>query len=179
MPRKVSRKKYIRAEKTTKNRDDYKVLMAGIIAAVLLMVMTLKYDRLQEKRWFRDITKLTPFYNVSLEYSQVNGDTIMVGGFLIKRRCDFRSMIGYVIGEDGIRRPMIVEPTPEVMATDAYRTRPPSTEKETWGPWLMKNTWDVSPIYFQIYIDHHKCPTPPEQQTNLFISGAWENFTKE
>lgn len=47
MINKVPREKYIRAEKTTKDQDDFKVLIMGICIAVFLLVIPVVYDFIQ------------------------------------------------------------------------------------------------------------------------------------
>lgn len=167
--------KYFRAPKSTPNRDDFRVLMAGVICAIILLVGSLAFQRLDEYRWFRDVTLLTPFHDVTVDYSFVDGKVLTVGGQLIKRRCDFEDMIAYVTGEDGTRRRLIVDPSPEIRLTGTDKTRPPSSESEAWGPWEIYNQYtDLTPVSWEIYIDHVRCPSPPENQTNLFAYGPWK-----
>lgn len=170
-----------RAEKTTRNADDYKVLITGIVAAILIMMTSVVYPRFQEQRWFRDVTRLTPFYDVTLLYSAVSDDqiSIVMGGSMIKRRCTFNNLFGYIYGDNGIRYRVPVDDSAEPV----HGNRPPSPDAESWGPWSLSTDDNLNipatviPMEWEIIAEHVECPTPPKTQRNLFIRGTWDNYT--
>ena len=174
----------VRAEKTSRNADDFKVLIVGTIIAIVILIGSLSVPRLSEQRWYRDITRLTPFYDVELLYSRVSEDQISIsmGGLMVKRRCTFdiaTGLQGYVYGQDGIRYRVNIDDSPEGFLKTS---RPPSSVKETWGPWVLSlntnsnipNT--MTPVRWEIIAPHVNCPTEPKTQRNLFIAGLWKNY---
>lgn len=166
--------KFTDRRRTTQNADDYKVLVVGSICAILILLGSVFFDRLYEYRWFRDATKLTPFYSVHTHFSSVNHDTITVGGDMVKRRCVFNNFSAYVHDASGIRHRAFVDPSREVELTGASGNRPPSDTAETWGPWnVVVIDKRVIPVSWEIHVDHKDCPSPPLNQTNLFASGLW------
>ena len=168
----------IRATKTTRGEDDFKVLMVGVICALMIMLGSLVIPRFNEMRWYRDLTRLTPFHEVHLLYAQVDDDKIeiMIGGTMVKRRCDFNTLFGYITGSDGIRYQVPVHTEAEPKGN-----RPPSKIAESWGPWILKLHDNavipitVVPESFEVIAEHVKCPSGPETQRNLFISGGWKD----
>lgn len=183
---------FFRAEKTTRGNDDFKVLMVGISIALSLLVAPLFTSKITEYRWFRDLARLTPFYNVQLYYASVieEGTTIVVGGTLTKRRCDFDTSdlvtnpVAYVSGQYGQRHRVEVDTSVEDMR-GVSGNRPPSDSPESWGPWsisiegltvfgepLVPQEWDI-----QVF--HVNCPSNPVNQANEFISGNWGDFELE
>ncbi|ANJ20810.1 hypothetical protein HYO99_gp76 [Roseobacter phage RD-1410W1-01] len=173
------REKYIRAEKTTRNRDDYKVLIVGLICAIFIMLAMTTLPRFAEQRWYRDLARLTPFYGVELLYSNVSEDTISVsvGGSLVKRRCEFNTLFGYIYGDNNIRYRVPVD-----TSSEPEGNRPPSDTPESWGPWTLSMNDNpnipvtVVPIRWEIIAEHINCPTEPVTQRNLFIGGEWVDF---
>lgn len=173
----------VRAKKTSKNADDFKVLIVGAVCAILIMMGSIIMPRMTEQRWFRDFTRLTPFHDVVLLYSQVSPDsiTVAVGGTMVKRRCDFQSLYGYVIGSNGIRYRAAVDSSHE--DSEVRTNRPPSAHAESWGPWTISVDTiphfppAVLPLGYEIYAEHVQCPTEPETQRNLFVKGDWANYT--
>lgn len=171
---------YFRAEKTTKNRDDYKVLLVGLMLSVFLLMGNFMFTALIEQRWFRDVTGQTPFHSVALLRSVVNPieNSITVSGTMIKRRCQFQSLTGYITDHEGIRHRVVVNTEPEEILTGISGNRPPSNEAETWGPWLLSFAVEVvveqqlTPISWEIWV-HHECPTRPNKQSNIFAWGDW------
>lgn len=170
----------MRAEKTTRNADDYKVLVVGIICSILILLGSFTVPRLYEQRWYRDVTRITPFYDAMLLYSNVSKNEIQItmGGTLIKRRCDFNNLFGYIYADNGIRYRVPVDTTDEPVKGN----RPPSDTPESYGPWTISvddnPNFPVTaiPVRWEIIAEHVKCPTEPETQRNLFISGSWEDF---
>lgn len=172
----------VRAEKTTRNADDYKVLMVGIVAAILIMGMSMVFPRFGEQRWYRDLTRLTPFHDVQLLYSRVDNDKIQIlfGGTLVKRRCEFNNLFGYIYGSNGIKYRVPVD-----MSSEPGGNRPPSYSgtSESWGPWVLRVADNpnipstVIPQSFEIIAEHVNCPTEPKTQRNLFVKGNWADFT--
>ena len=111
----TSPKKYIRAEKTGRAVDDYKVLFVGVAIAIVMLIGQYAYQSLNEQRWFRDATVATPFHSVVVTTQSLNENhhEITVTGWMTKRRCEFRSLTGYVIDIHGIRNRVYVNTTPE------------------------------------------------------------------
>lgn len=169
----------MRTEKTTRNADDYKVLMVGIFCSILILMGSVVFPRFNEYRWYRDVTRLTPFYDVQLLYSNVSEDqiTIQVGGSLVKRRCEFNNLFGYIYGDNGIRYRVPVDTSAEPGGN-----RPPSDTAESWGPWVISKEKNqnipitVIPVRWEIIAEHINCPTAPKTQRNLFISGDWIDY---
>lgn len=167
---------YFRAEKTTKNRDDYKVLIVGLMIGVFLLVGNSTVTALSEQRWFRDATGQTPFHSVALLRSVVNPteNSITVSGTMVKRRCQFQSLTGYITDNEGIRHRVFVNTKPEEIMTGVSGNRPPSNEAETWGPWLLTFVveQELTPVSWEIWA-HHECPNRPVRQSNIFAWGDW------
>lgn len=169
----------VRAAKTTKGEDDFKVLMVGVFCALLIMAGSLVLPRFGEYRWYRDLVHLTPFHDVHLLYAEVQDDKIeiMIGGTMVKRRCDFNALFGYITGSDGIRYRVPVHTNAELSGN-----RPPSSVAESWGPWVLKmkdnETIPITtvPMSFEIIAEHIRCPYGPDTQRNLFIAGGWKNI---
>lgn len=172
-----------RAKKTTKNADDFRVLVAGIFCAIGILVVSNVLPRLTEHRWYRDITQITPFHSVTLLYSQVQDarTLIVVGGSMTKRRCEFENLYGYIYADNGIKYRVPVDTSVED-STGVVGNRPPSHYPENWGPWSLSTKSNPNfplsaiPVSFEIIAEHVKCPTPPRTQRNTFIEGAWANF---
>lgn len=172
----MPKEKYLRAEKTTRNRDDYKVLLVGAIIGFFILVGQFTMTALNEQRWFRDVTAQTPFHSVALLRSVVNPmeNSITVSGTLVKRRCEFQSLTGYITDDEGIRQRVFVNTRPEEIITGISGNRPPSDEAERWGPWLLTFVVDsgVKPVSWEIWA-HHNCPNRPLIQSNIFAWGDW------
>lgn len=176
MTSKMPREKYLRAEKTTKNRDDYKVLIVGLFIGVFILIGNFTLASLNEQRWFRDVTQQSPFHSVALLSSVVNPmeNSITVRGTMVKRRCQFDSLTGYITDNEGIRHRVFVNTEPEEIMTGITGNRPPSDEAETWGPWLLTFivAQELRPVSWEIWA-HHLCPTGSRIQANLFAEGEW------
>lgn len=170
----------MRANKTTRNADDFKVLLVGVVCSIVIMMLSIIVPRFSEQRWYRDIVHMTPFHAVQLHYSSVGSQAadITIGGSLIKRRCDFSELFGYIHANNGIRYRVPVRTTAEPV----HGNRPPSTEAESWGPWKIttedNNNFPVTatPVKWEVIVEHVRCPTDPVIQRNVFASGAWEDF---
>lgn len=170
----------MRAKKTTRNADDYKVLMVGIVCTILILMGSVILPRFTEQRWYRDITRLTPFYEVQLLYSNVSEDqiTLTMGGSMVKRRCDFNGLFGYIYGDNNIRYRVPVDHSAEPV----HGNRPPSDNAESWGPWSLSTNDNpnipltVVPVRWEIIAEHVECPTVPLTQRNLFIQGDWVDY---
>ena len=169
----------IRSVKRTRNSDDVKVLLIGVVLGIIILVSPVVANSLQEQRWYRDVSGSTPFRGATTDYTSVDDGSIAVGGFLIKRRCTFLGLSGYIVDRTGIRHPVHVDTSPEVALTGVEYggSRPPSDDLESWGPWVLTQTSNISePTGWEIYVDHGECPSPPVNQTNLFTSGAWVDY---
>lgn len=170
----------MRAKKTTRNADDFRVLVAGIVCTIMILMGSVILPRFTEQRWYRDLTNLTPFHSVELLYSNVSEDSISIqfGGSLVKRRCEFNNLIGYIYGDNGLRYFVPVDTSSE----GSLGNRPPSSVSESWGPWIISTESNpnipntVLPVRWEVIAEHIKCPTPPKVQRNLFVEGAWEDF---
>lgn len=170
----------MRANKTTRNADDFKVLLVGIVCAIMIMMGSSILPRFNEQRWYRDLARLTPFYEVQLLYSSVGPQAIeiTIGGSLIKRRCDFNDLFGYIHADNGIRYRVPVHTDAEPVQGN----RPPSDSAESWGPWSITTDDNPNfpvtavPVKWEVIAEHIKCPTEPVTQRNLFIGGEWEDF---
>ena len=170
----------LRREKTTKNADDNRVLIFGVLAAILLMTLPAigRVVHLDSQRWYRDIMGITPFYDVEVLYAKSDDKTVAVGGYMIKDRCVFDYFTGYITDSHGIRHPVRVDDSPEAALTgvESGVSRPPSDTAEAWGPWTLTTTQNIDrPTGWEIYVDHKECPSPPLKQSNLFASGPWVN----
>ncbi len=169
----------VRAKKTTRNADDFKVLLVGAVCAIIIMMGSLVFPRFTEQRWYRDITRLTPFYDVVLLYSSVSEDQIRVvfGGSMVKRRCDFNNLFGYIYGDNGLRYRVPID-----HSSEGGGNRPPSGTPESWGPWSLSLDDNPNipttmvPERWEVIAEHVKCPTEPRTQRNLFISGEWGDY---
>ena len=181
------REKYIRAEKTTRNRDDYKVLLVGAFLALVILFGNATGRMLYEQRWFRDATAQSPFYDVTVNSQVVFDNSITISGDFIKRRCQFDSMSGYILHVmDGeVHRQKIfvnTEPakllTGEVDPENIHYT--PSDDPIIWGPWLLSLQADssVNPIGWEVWVAH-QCPESLLLQQNLFAEGDWITRVEE
>lgn len=145
-------------------------MFIGIIAVFGVLEFQHMRDSMAESRWFRDMMNITPFHNVVVDYQEVNPTGLHVSGSLIKRRCTFDALIGYVTFPNKPKQRI------GVVTNRPKQSRPPSEDNEAWGPWLLE--WNAQrdiPSGFEIYADHINCPTPPRSQTNLFVKGPWED----
>tara|TARA_R110000823_G_scaffold12076_15_gene40589 strand:- start:1602 stop:2129 length:528 start_codon:yes stop_codon:yes gene_type:complete len=168
----------LRREKTTKNADDNRVLIFGVLAAIFLMALPGlgRAIHLDSQRWYRDLMGLTPFHGTEVLYAEFDGNTVTIGGYMIKDRCVFDYYTGYIIDSRGIRHPVVVDDSPEVLITGVKSgsSRPPSDTAEAWGPWTLTTTQNIDqPTGWEIHVDHKDCPSPPVKQSNLFTSGSW------
>lgn len=170
----------MRTSKTTPNADDFKVLFVGIVCAIVIMVGSNILTRLQEHRWYRDLVHLTPFHEVQLLYSSVGPQEIeiTIGGSLIKRRCEFNNLFGYIHADNGIRYRVPVDTDAEIIQGN----RPPSDSAESWGPWRISTDDNPNfpvtamPVKWEVIAEHIECPTEPVTQRNFFVGGEWEDF---
>lgn len=173
----------LRAKKTTKNADDVRVLFAGILGAIIILIGSAVMPRLTEHRWYRDVTSITPFHSVTLLYSQVQDarTIIVVGGSMIKRRCEFHNLYGYIYADNGLKYRVAVDTSVEDR-DGASGNRPPSDHPENWGPWSLSTksnpNFPISaiPTAFEIIVEHKNCPTVPKTQRNVFMEGAWIDY---
>lgn len=161
-----------RVNKTEPNKDDFRVMCVGVTCTIVILLGSLLIPRLPEYRWYRDFTALTPFHGVELISTKVISNSIMIEGVLIKRRCNFLSLTGYVINDLGRRARVVVDTS--YRKSPASGNRPTSSLPEDWGPWQLISPFD-NPVKWEIYAEHEKCATPPKEQTNLFASGEWIN----
>lgn len=149
-------------------KKNYPVVIAALVF-LAVMEIPLITGMLHENRWYRDMMNITPFHNEAVHTSKITDEGIELTGELVKRRCTFYDLIGYVTFEDQPKQRV------EVIPESNKGSRPPSEDAEAWGPWLVAYVGKPVPDGWQIYVDHIKCPTPPKSQTNLFIKGEWEN----
>jgi len=171
----LARKHYFRAEKTTANNDDFKVLIMGVVAAVIIMIGSIFVPLVQETRTYRDVVGITPFHGVRVYGSELNAEktAITIYGELIKRRCTFEELIAYVVDESGLRHIAVLDTTPE---NAGEVNRPPSKVAESWGPWEISvggEDGEIVPVAWQIFAAHTQCDSPPYNQINLFADGPW------
>ncbi|USG60952.1 hypothetical protein NBZ79_17480 [Sneathiella marina] len=160
-------------QRGARNGTGYKLLFTGAICTLLILITLLIAPRLAEYRWYRDMTALTPFYDVEVTYVNVTENAVTLGGNLTKRRCVFNELVGYVYGDDGIRHRVMVDFSPETELTGVSGNRPPSDTAEAWGPWRLTIDEDrnVTPVGWEILAGHVNCPSSPTEQTNLFAKG--------
>ena len=95
---------------------------------------------------------------------------------LKKRRCQFSSLVAYIVDNKNIhyRVPLNTEAESNIRIE---KDRPPSSDKQSWGPWAIKTTSTVPyPKKFKIFVKHVNCPTEPNTQKNLFVEGNWVNL---
>ena len=168
---------YVRAPKTGKAKDDYKVLLVGSIFVVFLLIGQFAAGYLSEQRWFRDVSRQTPFYDVSVTNISLSEDnrSVTISGYMTKRRCEFQSLTGYIITTNGKRHRVYVNTTPEDILTGLQHgaNRPPSELSERWGPWQISFSFKgLNPDSWEVWA-HHKCPNFATVQSNLFASGPW------
>lgn len=174
-------RKLVRAEKAGRNTDDSKVLMVGMVIGIAILLFSLVYPRLTENRWYRDVARLTPFHGVQtmkVEMSE-DGQEISIHGVLVKRRCEFKHLYGYVYDVSNIRHRVKVDFSAELQGN-----RPPSPQNnsERWGPWVINLdlnkglTTTMVPARWEIIAEHVNCPTKPYIQRNLFTAGLWKSY---
>jgi hypothetical protein len=182
----MSDNKFLRQKKTTPNEDGFKVLVVGIICTIGILMFPHVTSRMLEHRWYRDLVRLTPFHSVELYYSYVTdgGNSIVFGGTLTKRRCDYNHLVGYVTGQYGQRHRVEVNTDAEDKR-GVSGSRPPSDAPETWGPWSIDITnmktmkEDLKPSDFEVIAFHVECPTEPTEQSNEFITAPWGDYEIE
>lgn len=177
----VNNNKLIRAEKTSRSNDDKKVLFVGFAACILLIFGQSIFNFFDESRWFRDLTNRTPFHSVEVLYTApVNdGEALIIKGTMVKRRCEFQFLTGYIIGANGARERVHVNTTPEDVLTGDLGSRPSSEDKEVWGPWVLslRSSTDIQKPYEYEIFGHHICPKQTVVQSNLFTKGLWTSYT--
>jgi hypothetical protein len=161
---------------TNKNKDDFKVLMVGMVLTLCIFAGSLIQPRLSEYRWYRDLTKLTPFYNVEVEYSRLDGPDIYVGGALTKRRCTYNYLIAYAVDKRGVGYKIFLDDSIEKLPGH-IENRPPSKRPQNWGPWKLSTLGTLDdPKEWEIFVEHKQCPSEPHTQRNKFASGKWKNY---
>lgn len=144
--------------------------MIGLLAIVIACgAFSANWDRLSEHRWFRNLTLQTPFHSVSREY-MLAGETLVVRGSMVKRRCTYGFLRAYVRSEEGPRRPAKIDDTPESSLWGGG-SRPPSKAPEAWGPWHLDYFSDEPPNEWEVWV-FHECPDGTTQW-NLFTYGQW------
>jgi hypothetical protein len=134
------------------------------------------HDRLSENRWYRNATLITPFHGVKVFDTEITDTGLIVTGELIKRRCTFDALVGYVTYTDGTpEKRVVIDDSPEGYTGDP--NRPASPKAQSWGPWIV--VWSaesVTPTGYKIYAQHVECPSEPVIQDNLFAEGPWIDF---
>lgn len=139
-------------------------------AFVLLLAIYLLWPILYDFRGVRDALGLTPYRDV--EVSQVwyepNSRTIFLSGTMIKERCVWRGMNGYIEAEGGERRRIFVDTSPEAEISPTG-DRPPGAQ--FWGAWVLTVPSDFPPAQTWEVWTYHKCPESDDLQINLFASG--------
>ena len=171
-------RKYIRAEKTGRPIDDFKVLFVGCLVVVFMLMGQYAYYHLSEQRWFRDVSLRTPFHSVVVTDISVSPEKekVTIVGWMSKRRCEFSSLTGYIINDNQERHRVYVNTTPEDILTGVAGNRPPANESERWGPWEISLSYDnLTPYAWEIWA-HHKCPEQSTIQSNLFAFGLWREL---
>lgn len=145
-------------------------LMIVLLLAVIFMSgSSTVWDALSARRWFRDITLQTPFYEVTAESEPVE-DGLAVRGTMVKRRCEYRGLRAYAIQSSGLRLPVALDLSPETTVWGGG-SRPPSESAEAWGPWVISAPGFERASAWEIFA-FHLCPNG-RVQANLFASGPW------
>ncbi len=154
------------------NTKDAFVRQRGMAIIVLIVVSLLGWDRmglrLSEARWYRDITMATPFHSVVVTHESLTPEGALLRGSMVKRRCEFQFLSGYVGFENSVRTRAHINTDFEPIAGN----RPPNPHDQLWGPWLLEYSGATTPVTWEIYA-HHKCPEGTFAQANLFARGEW------
>lgn len=152
---------------------------------LLLLVLTVfvfaeinsNIHHLESKRWYRDLTGLTPYKDVKVYSQTVSEDGIAITGELTKMRCYFNRLYAYVTFNNGRvkRRVFMLDANGVVMTPVNGSNRPASKVPEAFGPWTISNG-GFQPDGWEIYTRHERCESEPHEQDNLFMSGEWKDY---
>lgn len=160
--------------KTALQRSSFLIIVLG---SVLLYSVISHYANFSERRWYRDFTMSTPFHSVLLHSVEVDDAGVLIAGEMVKRRCRFEGLRGYITFADGTNLPVDVDTKIE---QERWRggNRPPTPQVQLWGKWRL--AWDHTPlpVAFEVWAVH-KCPGENLLQSNLFLRGPWIDYTLE
>lgn len=129
-----------------------------------------------ESRTLRDLFGITPFHSVILLRAEVSegGDSILLEGSMIKRRCAYLSASAYTERGDVLKLASL-DFSPEG-GKDTTDNRMPSDAPQAWWPWRVTTVLS-DPERVLIYI-RHNCPNEPLPQGNLFLDVEWAAYPK-
>ena len=144
-------------------------IVVAMIFIIGFQITLAGWDRMSEKRWFRDATRQTPFHAVTV--SALESDAgLAVFGSMIKRRCVFKYLTAYA-SNDKKRRATYLDVSPEEVLGRGVN-RPPSKASEDWGPWIIEAPDQFKPTRWEIFVTH---TCPEGMRTNLFAAGPWSS----
>lgn len=163
-----------RKREVRRNRRVDLFILSVLVAYMFLLPA---WDRFRETRTYRDLAGITPFSGVYVTSSKVSEQGLIVSGYLVKERCVFDSLSGYVTMTDGRRLRVIVDDDREEEVTGGG-SRPVSNIPEPWGPWVIlpHPLVDGQVQWWEIYAHHIDCPSDPVVQNNLFAEGPWADY---
>lgn len=141
--------------------------MIFVVILVLWSIMQPALGRLAEGRWWRDVTRQTPFRDVVVLSVNATELELMVSGTLVKdRECaSFGSAIAQII-DDGISYPAVFDTRESVHTPN---NRPVSKTPQSFGPWVVRSPlpWPEKAAIYR----SHVCDG--DIQTNLVLMVDW------
>lgn len=148
-----------------------------VLAALMFYVIVApQWQQFKETRTYRDLAGITPFKDVEVFGTTLDGTGLLANGSMVKVRCDFdkdQGLTAYVTLENGLSYRFPVDTSVED-ARGVVGNRPVSGKAEAWGVWkIWYNGGLGRAVSWEIHAPHIRCPGIPETQTNLFASGEW------
>jgi hypothetical protein len=132
-----------------------------------------KWRDFKESRFYRDYQGVTPFKDVKVFSQVVEIDRIILEGSMIKVRCTFSGLVGFVEFEGGLVIRVPVDTSVED-ARGVVGNRPVIDQDQAWGKWAIRYDGSLGkPVKWSIYAQHIGCPDNPINQNNLFAQGKW------
>ena len=169
----------------------------GLALLFVIQNLIIHSPKITESRKYRDIFMLTPFTDVVVHTVDILPSGAEILGELRKRRCTFdtqgEGLIAYVLFHDAPKRRTIVNTDVEENFSGVNVDRPPSSDVELWGPWVIKYASDQpTPDNWEVYAGHwcpiinnatgkpfiHTVTGKPilKFERNLFAQGSWKTL---
>lgn len=147
--------------------SNYRTSMIFVLVVVGWSLMQPLLTRVEESRWWRDLTRQTPFRDVVITSVSATELEIQIQGTLVKdRECaTFGPVIAQIV-KNGIAQPAEFH-TSE--ASNTPHSRPKMDIPQRFGPWIITSPipWPDRAMVFR----SHECSG--ELQTNMVLSVQW------
>lgn len=122
-----------------------------------------------ESRTYRDLVRLTPFHDVTIERVEIDGNSLKIWGSLIKDRCQRVEVTAWARDAKGFLR--LAEFRSGEAQDGRPINRPVSPNAQLFGPWIITPYGDFKPAGALMFISH-SCPEG--LVSNLVFDIAWE-----